>query len=141
MFALRDLPDVFADIDTGRTGSLAWGGALIRGVLFEYPSGDRRQVDYIFRTYPLAGTAAGAFYFVNHRQTLGTHANGIEGAHPGTGAESQAADGAYLHATAQKHRRPTIVHTVIDEFGVCLGNPVSAPRTCDIRLFGFDANT
>ena len=91
---------ILANVDARRAGTLAGRGAFLAEILLENPARHRCQVDDRLRANPLTGTAARAFHFVDHRQALGAHRDGIERTGAGAGSQTEAADGADLHAAA-----------------------------------------
>ena len=91
----------------------------------------------MFGADALSGAAAGAPQLVDHRESFGPHGDGVEGADPGTRAQSEAADGAHLHPAAHQTRGAAVAQAVVNELRVGLGNAVSTTRPGDVGFFGF----
>jgi len=138
MIAQGDLPDIFTNIDTGRTASLARGRALLVRILPHNATGNGRQVDDVLGADPFASPAAGAFFFNDNGQALGSHDDRIEGAGFGTGPQPQAADGTDFHAAAQQRHRSTVIQAIINIFRSGIVHPEITAGPGDIRLFGLD---
>ncbi len=136
-----NLVDILADIDPGRAGPLAGCGTFLGGIFFQNPPCYRRKVDNVLRADPFAGAATGASFFNHLRQPLGPHNDGIKGACPGAGAETETTHGTNLHPAVQHGCRPAVVQTVVDKLNVCIRHAVSTTGFGDIRLLGFNGNT
>jgi len=95
----------------------------------------------VFRADAFACPAAGAFFFIHHRQSLRSHGYGIKGACFGAGAQAQAADGAHFHTPAQQRHRTTIIQPLINILQIGILHTEITSRQSDIRLFGLNLDS
>ncbi len=135
-----NLADILFDINAGRAGPLAGRCTVFQRIFSQNSSGNRRKVDNVFWTDSLTGPAAGTFFFINYRQSIGSHGEGVKWTGSGAGSKPKASDGADLHASAQHSRSPAVIQPVIYILKIRVLDTVSTSRPGNIRLFGFNQN-
>ena len=131
---------IFTDIDAGGAGPLAGCRTILGGVLTDNAACNRGQGDDMFWTDPFACTAPGAFDFVHHGKTIGSHGDGIERAYLCTGSKTQASDPADFHPSVDEGGSPAISQTVIKIFYVGSLETIGTSRSGNIRFFGFNSD-
>ncbi len=130
--AESDLPDIFPDVDPGRTGPLAGGGTLLHRVFAHDAPGNGGQGDDMLRADALTDPTAGATLRIHDGKPFRAHVNGVERAGARAGSETDTANGAHLHAAAQHGGGAAISEAMVDEPGVGLTNPEITPRPRDV---------
>jgi hypothetical protein len=104
---------IFTDIDAGRAGPLTGRRTILGGVLTNDAACNGGKGDNMFWTDPFACTAPGAFDFIDHGKTIGSHGDGIEWAYFCTGPKPQASYPANFHPSVDEGSGSAISQAVI----------------------------